>query len=601
MRTIALSLSVLLGTFGTSTPAQAFIDFSPTLGKVISQSDHIVVLEVDKVNREKKVIVFKRVAELKGQGGPEIVKHHINDGFHARQSRTILDWAEPGEIAVCLQSGGQSLTYIGGYWYHSAALEAPWWTMTIGRRDMAYAYFGSVAKLRDHVAAIVAGREVVVTALKFDVYGLPPGGGKWIYRKIERWGVLEAVRSGRLMRGKEWPVWRIKASLKMPDYTHGLVGDSLVKDAKHIVGDGPGSPGDVPALTRALKQEDPLVRRDAAEDLGQIGSPAADALPVLQKLAEQDADSLSRIAAAKAVISIDPKNETALPLFIKALQDKTARVRKKAAEALGDLGPGARSAVSALVKAVKDSDPTVSWAAVDALGQMGPDAEAAVPILIEALKEASTRGAAVDALGQIGRKAHSAVPALEQVLRGDDVTVRWPAAWALVQIGGAGARPGVRFLLKPDGVPGRSVNDAGEILTAPAAREALPELIEAAREPALRDRVAEICGNVVMYMKKDQVPAGVTKLLQDTDVAVRCVAAWTLYGARAIDIKDAIAVQRETLKAADPWARRQAAKFLAKLGPSAKDAADDLTALLDDKDEGVREAATKALKSIQKQ
>jgi HEAT repeat protein len=589
----------LLGIIGTLIPAHAFVDFSPTLGKVISQSNHIVVLEVDQVSREKKVIVFKRVAELKGRGGPEVVKHKITDGFHARQSRTILDWAEPGEIAVCLQSGGQSLTYIGGYWYHSAALEAPWWTMTTGRRDMLYAYCGSVARLRDHVAAIVSGREVVVTALKFDVIARA-AGGKYVDRKIERWARLEAVSSGRLMRGQEWPVWRIKAGLKLPDYTYGLVHDSLVKEANLIVGDGPAGPEDVPALTRALGHEDARARIDAADDLGLIGSPAAAAVPALCKLMERDPDPLARIAGARALAGIDPKNEKAIPILALALEDRTGKVRRRAAQLLGDLGPGARSAVDALIKASKDSDPTVSWAAVDALGQLGPEAERAVPALVQALNQASTRGAAVDSLGQIGRQAQSAVTALEQVLKGDDVTVRWATATALVRIGGPGARPGIRFLLKPEGVPGRSLSDAAQILTAPTAREALPELLEAAREPALRDAVAEICGSVVVYLKKDQVPAGATRLLHDRDVGVRCVAAWTLYNARAIEIKDAIAVQRETLKAADPWARRQAARFLGKLGSSAKDAAGDLSALLDDKDEGVRDAAARALKSIQR-
>src|SRR5262245_14292486 len=272
MRTVALSMLALLGALGTPIPAQAFVDFSPTLGKVISQSDHIVVLEVDKVNRERQVIVFKSVAELKGQGAPEVVKHQITDGFHVRQSRTVLDWAEPGEMAVCLQSGRQSLTYIGGYWYHCAALEAPWWTMTTGRRDMLYAYCGSTARLRDHVAAIVSGREVVVAALKFDVIARA-ASGTYVDRKVERWATLEAVSSGRLMRGREWPVWRIKAGLKLPDYTYALVHDSVLGDANHIVGDGPAGPEDVPALTRALGHEDARARIDAADDLGLIGPP----------------------------------------------------------------------------------------------------------------------------------------------------------------------------------------------------------------------------------------------------------------------------------------------------------------------------------------
>lgn len=599
MRNSLLSTLVLLGVIGTPTPSQAFVDFSPTLGKVISQSDHIVVLEVERVSREKQVIIFKRIAELKGDGSPAIVKHHITDGFHVRQSRTILDWAEPGEIAVSLQCGRLSLTYIGGYWYQCAAGEAPWWTMATGRRDMSYAYSGSTAKLRDHVTAILNGREVIITALKFEVLGRAPGAGKYVDRKVERWATLEAVSSGRLMRGKEWPAWRIKASLKMPDYTYSLVQESLLGDTKHIVGDGPGGPEDVPALTKALNHQDARVRTDAAEDLGLIGPPAADAVPALVKLMEQDADPLSRIAAAKASARIDPKNETAVPLLVEALKDKTGKVRKRAAESLGDLGPGARPAVAALAKAAKDSDPTVSWAVIDALGQIGPDAEPAVPALVEALKDASARGAAVDSLGQIGRKARTAVPALEQVLKGDDVTVRWAAAAALVRIGGPGARPGVQFLLKPDGVPGRSRGDAAQILTAPSAWETLPELIEAAREPARRDAAAEIAGNVARYLKKEQIPEGVLRLAHDKDPGVRCVAAWFLYcGARALELKDVLAVLQETLKSSDPWARRQAAQFLGAIGPHAKDAAPALAAVLEDKDEAVRDAAAKALKSI---
>src|SRR5262245_48330026 len=317
MRTVALSIPVLLGALGNPTPSQAFVDFSPTLGKVISQSDHIVVLEVDRVNREKQVLVLKRVAELKGRGAPEVVKHQISDGFHARQSRTILDAAEPGEMAVCLQSGRQSLTYIGGYWYHCAALEAPWWTMTTGRRDMLYAYSGPTARLRDHVAAIVSGREVVVTALKFDVLARA-AGGKYVDRKVERWATLEAVSSGRLMRGQEWPVWRIKAGLKLPDYTYALVHDSLVRDAKHIVGDGPAGPEDVPALMRALRHEDARIRIDAADELGLIGSPAVAAVPALRKLMEQDTDPLARIAGAGAIAAIDAKNETAISVLVEA-------------------------------------------------------------------------------------------------------------------------------------------------------------------------------------------------------------------------------------------------------------------------------------------
>jgi len=88
--------------------------------------------------------------------------------------------------------------------------------------------------------------------------------------------------------------------------------------------------------------------------------------------------------------------------------------------------------------------------------------------------------------------------------------------------------------------------------------------------------------------------------LQDKDANVRCVAAWVLHSARAIPIKEAIAVLRETLSAPHPWAQAKAALYLGKLGAEARDAVPELTRALDDSDEGVRHAAAKALKAVQR-
>jgi HEAT repeat protein len=580
---------VMLVLLGTTTPAAAYIAAIPTLGKVITDSGHVVALRVDKVSRDKQVVIFSKVADLKGQGAPEVVKHKLTDGSHPRQARTVLDWAEPGKIAVCFHNEKVSLTCIGGFWYECAAGEDPWWTMTAGRPELAYAYSGSPAKLRDAVTAIVAGRETVITALKFRL--IKPGPGtdhQW-----EQWDSVEAVGTRRLMRGKDWPVWRLKASLKTPNLIH-----ELMRIPSLLVGDGPAGPDEVPALAKALRQEGAAARIEAAEDLGQIGPPAAGAVPALLRLMEEDPDPLARVAAAKAVAAIDPKNGAAVSFLVAALKDKAGKVRQKAAESLGDLGPGAKSAVPELVKAVTDPDPTVSWAAIDALGQIGPDAEPAVPALVEALGDAGTRGAAVDALGQIGGKARDAVPPLERLLKGDDVSVRWAAAVALVHVGGPGIKPGVRYLVETaTRQRERNWTDAGNILMAPTARAALPAVLDAVRDPTVREFASETAVEVSIYLTKDPLE-DVKPFLKDKDAAVRCVTAWVLHSARAVDIKDAIAVLRETLKAADPWARRQAARFLGKLGPSARDAAEDLSALLDDKDEGTRKATAEALKNI---
>jgi HEAT repeat protein len=555
-----------------------------------------VVLEVDKVSRDKQVIIFKKVTDLKGKGLPDVAKHRLTDGFHPRQLRTILDWAEPGRIAVCFHNGERTcVTCIGGYWYECAVGEAHWWTMTTGRPELSYAYSGSPAKLRDHVTAMLAGRETVITALKYRVLTRLPGSQGLVERKREHWDANEAVCARRLMRGKDWPVCRIKASLKMPNTI-----PELIRDTDLIVGDGPAGPDDMPALVKALKHEDARIRREAAEDIGLFGPEAAAAVPALLKLSKQDADPVIRVETAKAVASIDQQNEAATSMLVEALKHKSGKVRKRAAECLGDLGPGAKSAIVALVQAITDSDPTVSWAAIDALGQFGPDAESAVPALVEALEDAGRCGAAVDAPGQIGRNAQVAIPALDKVLMGDEVSVRWAAASALVRIGGPGRKTGVRYLLETaTRVRERNWTDAYNILMAPAAPEALPVLLDAVRDSAVRDIAAETAVDVSTYLTKDPL-SDVKGLLQDKDAGVRCVAAWMLHCARAVELKDVISVQRETFRATDPWARRQAARFLGRLGPYGKDAAPALSAALEDKDEGVRDAAAAALKSVQR-
>jgi HEAT repeat protein len=595
-------LSVMLIVLGMSGQARAYIDSTPTLGKLIADSNNVVVLRVEKVSRDKQAVIYTKVADLKGKDWPEVVKHKLTDGFHPRHARAILDWAEPGAVAVCFRGGNVCQTCIGGFWYETAAAaEAPWWTMTGGRPELSYTYRGSTAKLRDHVTAILGDKEVVVTALKFAAFDPGQGARK---TSSEGWATYEAVGSGRLMRGKDWPVWRIKASLKAPAITMHLVMDSLKGESKFIVGDGPGGADDVPALVKALKHEDAHVRREAAEDLGQIGAPAADAVPPLLQLAEKDPDPLTRVAAAKAVAGIDPKNETAVPALVEALKDKTANVRKRAAESLGDLGPGARSVVPALTKTVKDPDPLVSWASIDALGQIGPEAEAAVPTLVEALKVGNTRAAAVDALGLIGQKAQAAIPALEEVLKGDDVSVRWATAAALVRVGGSGAKAGVQYFLKaatPNG--GKELYDAENLLVAPAAKDARREMLDAVREPTLRDTAVRIFRDKnFVPLTKEQL-ADAKKFLKDSDAGVRCVAVWVVHCARRqagenVDYKEDFVAFQEALKAEDPWARLQAARFLGHFGPYAKDAVPALSAALEDKDEGVRKAVAEALNSI---
>ena len=53
--------------------ASAVIEVIPTLGQVINDATHIVVLEVEKVSLEKRVIIYKKLADLKGKHPTERV------------------------------------------------------------------------------------------------------------------------------------------------------------------------------------------------------------------------------------------------------------------------------------------------------------------------------------------------------------------------------------------------------------------------------------------------------------------------------------------------------------------------------------------------
>jgi hypothetical protein len=76
------------------------------------------------------------------------------------------------------------------------------------------------------------------------------------------------------MRGKDWPVWRLRASLKTPTITMALVQDSLRGRSEFIVGDGPVGLDDAVTLLKSLQHATARVRAEAADNLGLIGPPA---------------------------------------------------------------------------------------------------------------------------------------------------------------------------------------------------------------------------------------------------------------------------------------------------------------------------------------
>jgi HEAT repeat protein len=542
IKTVMCAACLLLG---LAAPVSAYIDASPTLGRVVRESTNIVVLRVEKASKDKGVIIYSKVEDLKGKDAADQIKHRITEGWHPGEAKLIFDWAEPGRIAICFYNGRSAVTCIGNYWYGASAAESPWWTMTCGEARLGYAYFGSVQKLRGHLKAMLAGKEAVITVVQFHE---------------DRQKVLkqrDVADFKNVFRGRDFPIARIKASLKMTDHPGEI----------KAVEPGAGGREDVPPLIESLESKDGHVRAEAAEELGLIGPIAREAIPALLRRLK-DSEGMVRVKAADALARIDSKNPAALPAVIAALKDESEKVRRAAAEALGGFGPAANAAVPTLIEALKDVDPNVRWAAADALRDIGPEAKTAIVPLIEALKDEHIRSAAAEALGGIGREAKAAIPPLEAALKDQKPEMRRAAAWSLLQID--------------------SSND--DRTTA-----AVMILIGGLEDHYL---TLELLRRVSFVYNKTAGVFALTKLLKSENVNTRWMAARIL-GENGPGAKPAVPALIETLKDKERSPRIWTTIALASIGPEAKAAIPALTeASKNDEVDQVRWYAAVALVKI---
>src|SRR3954464_3601848 len=76
-------------------PAVAYVEIPYTLGRVINEATNIVVVKVEKVDKEKNLIIFSKVADLKGKHPTDTIKHNIGrGGFNPREWQFIMAAAE---------------------------------------------------------------------------------------------------------------------------------------------------------------------------------------------------------------------------------------------------------------------------------------------------------------------------------------------------------------------------------------------------------------------------------------------------------------------------------------------------------------------------
>jgi HEAT repeat protein len=285
---------------------------------------------------------------------------------------------------------------------------------------------------------------------------------------------------------------------------------------------GPKAKSAVPALRNALSDQAYRhhgisihlfrcrpVRYDVAESLGKIGADARAALPDLRRMLNRDADGEVRVAAAMAILRIDPGAKDPVPGLIAVLQDdqQGGCGRELAADGLAELGPAAVSALPALKKTLGDEDHFLRMSTVQALVAIG--GKEMVPLLVKQMQEEKrqgdkirakgepycnnydniqTRSEIAVALGKLGRDAVAAVPALSAALaevnEGYDVPVA--AAEALGKIGSA-ARAAVPQLVialddEYEEMRAKAALALGRI--GPGAKAAVPRLGDLLNDPS---------------------------------------------------------------------------------------------------------------------
>ncbi len=475
LRTIFLLLWPLLLATPTSL---AYVDFTPTLGRIVLESRQIVLAEVEKISQDKPAIIFKKLADLKGTTPDEPIRLQVPAATSSL--RSVLDWAEPGKRAVLFRTRDSVLVCLGQSWYQAHPLPDSWWRLMIDRPDLPLAYCGSVARLEQGLRGMLAGKTVVITTL---VHG---AGGV---------GACFDVALNRTSLPGLRRYQRIRAGQRMPDMVCYVTADS-----GYFVSLGTADEKDVPGLIEQLASTDPQGRIDAADDLRSLGLKAAAAATELDRLLK-DAHPSVRAHVAATLCTVAPQSKAGVNLLAQMLAGETPAERRLGAQCAGLGGSAAGALVPRLVMLLGDADMSVRSAALQALATLGPDAAEACSTLVKLLDEPRFACDAADALGRIGPAAHPAMKKLASLLQADDKSARWAAVRAMVQIGGPEASPAVDFLLvEIETARGRDLYNISVYLgiLGPVAERAMPALSQA------RQRDRELCAMALWAIQPEK-------------------------------------------------------------------------------------------------
>jgi HEAT repeat protein len=223
----------------------------------------------------------------------------------------------------------------------------------------------------------------------------------------------------------------------------------------------------VPAVEKALRQENVLLSSVAAMTLGQLGtnsvpvliaalddpdynvrSPAGHALATFTTNAAPAAPRLARIARDEigpmnsvAFYALSRVGKAAVPSLTELVASTNAAIRSQALYALTGIGPAAEEARPVILAALDDPVPEVRWRAIEALSVLEGNSAEAQEAFVAALSDpdANVRAAGISALSFRPRITHANFGKVFEMLHDSSPGVRAQAAFALGQTGRWGA------------------------------------------------------------------------------------------------------------------------------------------------------------------
>jgi len=171
---ILLTIAVLMR-LGMDPCAHAYIDaYRPeTLGAVCDRANTITVFKVEKFNKEKGVILYRKVKDLKGTSPRDSFREVLTSAHDPQEREHYLNWVTEGKLAVMFRHEDRQAIAIGEQWTvnDGAPPKDPTELWTIGTRTEPWFlknFCGASEDLAKAVEDLLAGKEVTVPAMLGD-------------------------------------------------------------------------------------------------------------------------------------------------------------------------------------------------------------------------------------------------------------------------------------------------------------------------------------------------------------------------------------------------------------------------------------------------